>query len=125
MSGSSPSRARLARALAIVGVLCFLIGIVIEMSQTRANLSPMWRYFLATGILGGYTTFSTFSLETALLYERGELFLAALYVLAVRTHRALLDHQSISSLTLGLKTVAELLLWSCTRSGPWVPAPIK
>ena len=33
-----------------------------------------------TGILGGYTTFSAFSLDTALLYERGELPLAALYV---------------------------------------------
>ena len=39
----------------------FLIGIVIEMAQTRANVSPLWRYFIATGILGGYTTFSTFS----------------------------------------------------------------
>jgi fluoride exporter len=37
--------------------------------------------FLATGILGGYTTFSAFSLDTALLYERGALGLAALYVL--------------------------------------------
>ena len=33
-----------------------------------------------TGILGGYTTFSAFSLDTILLYERGELGLAALYV---------------------------------------------
>jgi CrcB protein len=39
------------------------------------------RLFLTTGILGGYTTFSTFSLDTALLYERGELGTAALYVL--------------------------------------------
>ncbi|MGE5163360.1 MAG: CrcB family protein, partial [Sphingobacteriales bacterium] len=37
--------------------------------------------FLTTGILGGYTTFSTFSLDVALLYERGEVGLAALYVL--------------------------------------------
>jgi fluoride exporter len=44
--------------------------------------SQHWRLFLTTGILGGYTTFSTFSLDTALLYERGELGLAALYVLA-------------------------------------------
>jgi CrcB protein len=33
-----------------------------------------------TGVLGGYTTFSTFSLDSALLYERGEIALAALYV---------------------------------------------
>ena len=37
--------------------------------------------FLTTGILGGYTTFSAFSLDAALLYERGALGLAALYVL--------------------------------------------
>ena len=37
---------------------------------------------IASGILGGYTTFSAFSLDAALLYERGELALAALYVLA-------------------------------------------
>jgi CrcB protein len=43
--------------------------------------SQHWRLFLTTGILGGYTTFSAFSLDTALLYERGETALAALYVL--------------------------------------------
>jgi CrcB protein len=40
-----------------------------------------WRLFLTTGILGGYTTFSTFSLDAALLYERGALGLSALYVI--------------------------------------------
>ena len=40
-----------------------------------------WQLFLTTGILGGYTTFSTFSLDVAVLYERGEIGLAALYVL--------------------------------------------
>ncbi len=38
------------------------------------------RLFLLTGILGGYTTFSAFSLDAALLYERGDLLAAALYV---------------------------------------------
>ena len=40
-----------------------------------------WRLFLTTGILGGYTTFSTYSLDSLLLYERGEIGLAATYVL--------------------------------------------
>ena len=40
-----------------------------------------WQLFLTTGILGGYTTFSAFSLDAVLLYERGALGLAALYVL--------------------------------------------
>jgi CrcB protein len=39
------------------------------------------RLFLTTGILGGFTTFSTFSLDTALLWERGATFGAASYVL--------------------------------------------
>jgi len=39
------------------------------------------RLFLTTGILGGYTTFSTYSLDVALLYERGEIGLAAVYAL--------------------------------------------
>ena len=38
------------------------------------------RLFVATGVLGGYTTFSTFSLETVLLIERDQIGLAALYV---------------------------------------------
>ena len=40
-----------------------------------------WQLFLTTGILGGYTTFSAFSLDAALLYERGALGLAEIYVL--------------------------------------------
>jgi CrcB protein len=40
------------------------------------------RLFLATGILGGFTTFSAFSLDAALLVERGEAALAAGYVTA-------------------------------------------
>lgn len=40
-----------------------------------------WRLVLMTGVLGGYTTFSAFSLDTALLYERGAVGLAVLYVL--------------------------------------------
>ena len=39
------------------------------------------RLFLATGILGGFTTFSAFSLDAILLWERGEAMLAAFYVL--------------------------------------------
>jgi len=39
------------------------------------------RLFLATGILGGFTTFSAFSLDAAVLYERGQPGLAALYVI--------------------------------------------
>ena len=46
----------------------------------RASWNPDWRLFVAVGILGGYTTFSAFSLDAVLLWERGERLLAATYV---------------------------------------------
>ena len=47
----------------------FLIGLVVETFQIRETLNPIWRYFLATGVLGGYTTFSTFSYEALFLFS--------------------------------------------------------
>ncbi len=57
-----------------------LIGIVAEYWAIRSGLPQPARLFLTTGILGGFTTFSAFSLETALLWERGQPLLAALYI---------------------------------------------
>ncbi len=59
----------------------FLIGVVLELAQTRGDVQPLWRLFLATGILGGYTTFSTFSYETLALASAGAALTATLYVL--------------------------------------------
>ncbi|HTA28020.1 MAG TPA: fluoride efflux transporter CrcB [Bacteroidia bacterium] len=58
---------------------CFLIGIVYALA-TRGNVSPEWRFFLATGICGGYTTFSTFSYESLTLLRDNELFYAGAYI---------------------------------------------
>ncbi|WP_249158577.1 fluoride efflux transporter CrcB [Bradyrhizobium jicamae] len=58
-----------------------VMGLIAGYLAFRGEASQPWRLFLMTGILGGYTTFSAFSLDTTLLYERGELGLAALYVL--------------------------------------------
>lgn len=60
----------------------FLMGVVIELLALRFNASSELRTFLATGILGGYTTFSAFSLEFATLYERGSTTAAFSYVAA-------------------------------------------
>jgi CrcB protein len=49
----------------------FVIGAVLELAQTRAHFSPYLRLFLATGILGGYTTFSAFAWETYVLGREG------------------------------------------------------
>lgn len=48
--------------------------------RTDAGVSQHARLFLTTGILGGFTTFSAFSLDTALLWERGAISAAAVYV---------------------------------------------
>ena len=63
-------------AVNIVG--SFLMGVFITLAAHRGltHLSPL----VATGFLGGFTTFSSFSLETVTLWERGEAGLAALYV---------------------------------------------
>lgn len=58
----------------------FLIGIVIELARTKTALPPYFRLFLATGILGGYTTFSTFSVEALAFWTSGLLLNALLYV---------------------------------------------
>ena len=57
-----------------------VMGLIAGYLASKGGASQPWRLFLMTGILGGYTTFSAFSLDTALLYERGELALAALYI---------------------------------------------
>ena len=57
-----------------------VMGLIAGYLAFKGGASQHWRLFLMTGILGGYTTFSAYSLDAALLYERGELMLAALYV---------------------------------------------
>lgn len=44
--------------------------------------SQEWRLFLTTGALGGYTTFSAFALDAAILWERGATIAAVIYVIA-------------------------------------------
>ncbi len=59
----------------------FVMGLLVAYFAFKGDAAQPWRLFLATGVLGGYTTFSAFSLEVVLLYERGDIALAALYVL--------------------------------------------
>lgn len=57
----------------------FLIGLVAETAHLRSDFPPILRVFLATGILGGYTTFSTLSLETLGFIGNGSMLAAAAY----------------------------------------------
>jgi CrcB protein len=67
----------------IINVLGSLaMGLIAEYFALKAGLPQRWRLFLTTGILGGFTTFSAFSLEAALLYERGQIAGSAIYVIA-------------------------------------------
>lgn len=59
----------------------FLIGLVAGVFAMRAEAPQELRVFLITGCLGGFTTFSAFSLDVVTLLERGDSGLAALYLL--------------------------------------------
>jgi CrcB protein len=57
-----------------------VMGLVAGYFAFKGGVPQHLRLFLTTGILGGYTTFSAFSLDAVLLYERGEIGAAAAYV---------------------------------------------
>ena len=61
---------------------CFAMGLFIELLARRFGASSELRLLVATGVLGGFTTFSSFSLDVAVLWERGMAPAAFLYVLA-------------------------------------------
>ena len=59
----------------------FLIGAFIELFATKWDLPQPVRIFLTVGICGGYTTFSTFSLDAWYLIERGQSWASAAYMI--------------------------------------------
>ena len=59
----------------------FAMGVFVELLARRLGGSAELRLFIATGILGGFTTFSAFSLDFAVLFERGALSSALLYAI--------------------------------------------
>jgi CrcB protein len=67
-------------AVNVIGGL--VMGVLIELMAQTWSVSPAIRAFLTVGVLGGFTTFSAFSLETVLLLQRGELSSALAYIVA-------------------------------------------
>jgi fluoride exporter len=67
-------------AVNLIGAFC--IGLVVEALALKTNAPPQLRLLLVTGLLGGFTTFSAFSLENALMFERGDYLTLGLYVTA-------------------------------------------
>ncbi|MEA4896030.1 MAG: fluoride efflux transporter CrcB [Oscillospiraceae bacterium] len=58
----------------------FLIGVIMEMCISTEFIPPNLRLFLTTGVLGGLTTFSTFSYETVRLFGEGKLKFAIINI---------------------------------------------
>ncbi len=67
--------------LAVNVLGCLLMGILFVLLTERLNLGPLWRAGLLIGLLGGFTTFSAFSMETITLIEEGAHLKAALNIL--------------------------------------------
>ena len=67
-------------AVNIVG--SFVIGLVLGMSEKNEHFLSNWKLFLATGICGGFTTFSSFSAENLELLQTGKTVSALLYITA-------------------------------------------
>ena len=66
-------------AINIIG--CFCMGLLMTLIVERGLLPSVWRLFLCVGLLGGFTTFSSFSLEVLKLFESGRLNEAFAYLL--------------------------------------------
>lgn len=60
---------------------CFFIGLVAAMVAKNSQVSPKLVLFLKVGICGGFTTFSSFALETGGLIEKGQTWTALVYVI--------------------------------------------
>jgi fluoride exporter len=60
----------------------FLIGLILALAVKNENFAGNWKLFLATGICGGFTTFSAFSAENLQLLQTGKTGLSLLYIVA-------------------------------------------
>ncbi len=60
----------------------FVMGVLIGWFTHKSDPGQTWRLFLTTGILGGFTMFSSFSLDTVLLWEQGTLWRPGAYIIA-------------------------------------------
>ena len=64
----------------IVG--CFLMGVCYEFINLKMNVGVEWRAFFMVGVLGAFTTFSSFALDVFILVERGSYLNASMYILS-------------------------------------------
>ncbi|XYI02004.1 fluoride efflux transporter CrcB [Sorangium sp. So ce1128] len=67
--------------LAVNVIGSFLLGVILQVAATTELLSPTLRLALSTGVMGGFTTYSSFNYETIKLFEDGAWWVGALNVL--------------------------------------------
>ena len=80
LPAASPERAAFPLSTLIINLIgSFLLGVIVTLIAQRV-LDESWRYALGVGFLGAFTTFSTFSVETDELLQRGQWTTAAIYV---------------------------------------------
>ncbi len=60
----------------------FIMGLLVAFFTQNAEISQTTRLFLTVGILGGFTTFSAFSLDSVLLLQKGQTLAAVFYIVA-------------------------------------------
>src|SRR5688572_12923636 len=83
---SLPERVTFPFGIMVVNILgCFCIGVLTGLLLSRYNLNTIWRAGLIIGVLGGFTTFSSFSMDTWTLLLSGEYFSAFSYVILTLT----------------------------------------
>lgn len=61
---------------------CFLMGVCYESMNLKMNVGAEWRAFFMVGVLGAFTTFSSFALDVFILVERGNFLNASVYILS-------------------------------------------
>ena len=66
-------------AINVIG--CLVIGLITVLASKNTNIDQRWILFLKVGLCGGFTTFSTFALETTDLLKGGHIGIAFLYAL--------------------------------------------
>lgn len=77
---------------------CFLIGLFVGLAQKNESLNPAWKMFFVVGFCGGYTTFSSFSLENLQFLQKAQYINFGIY--------------AFSSLILGLLAVVAGFLFA-------------
>ena len=93
------------QTLAVNVIGAVMIGMIVQAAESYGNLNGPWLLFLKVGICGGFTTFSTFSLEALGLLQSGRALMFGIYVAAKSCplHRRSLCRKDAGQLSAGVR----------------------